>query len=149
AGLVMVLTWKTAVTLRGRVITAVLVALTAISVIDNAFRPVAAVFDAVGNHNFITQLRGESNDLFFLPTIAVMGVVSALPAFRRILQIIGMTSQAPQTALLEPMWRSLTAAVPSVVLPGQAVRRDTHNRRLQRRTVEIRDAMIKLSDVQP
>ncbi|MET4612354.1 hypothetical protein ABIC28_003346 [Rhodococcus sp. PvR044] len=102
------------------------------SLVDNVARPVAAFFSAAQVDNALTRWRAGSNDVLFLPEVALIAVVSMVP-------VIAMWMRRRELRQLEPMWSTLTAAVPQVVLPASGF-----EERLHRTVVEIWDATMQL-----
>ncbi|MGW6378735.1 MAB_1171c family putative transporter [Rhodococcus sp. NPDC055112] len=102
------------------------------SLVDNLTRPVAAFFSAAHVDNALTRWRAESNDVLFLPQVALIAVVSLVP-------VVAMWMRRRELRQLEPMWSTLTAAVPQVVLPAAGF-----EERLHRTVVEIWDATMQL-----
>ncbi|WP_027501604.1 MAB_1171c family putative transporter [Rhodococcus sp. UNC363MFTsu5.1] len=102
------------------------------SVVDNLTRPVAAFFSAAHVDNALTRWRAGSNDVLFLPEVALIAVVSFVP-------VVALWMRRRELRQLEPMWSTLTAAVPQVVLPAAGF-----EERLHRTVVEIWDATMQL-----
>ncbi|SEL57184.1 MAB_1171c family putative transporter [Rhodococcus maanshanensis] len=102
------------------------------SLVDNLTRPVAAFFSAAHVDNALTRWRAGSNDVLFLPEVALIAVVSFVP-------VVAMWMRRRELRQLESMWSTLTAAVPQVVLPAAGF-----EERLHRTVVEIWDATMQL-----
>ncbi|TQF69223.1 hypothetical protein FK531_10770 [Rhodococcus spelaei] len=103
-----------------------------LSLLDNISRPVAAFFSAAHVDNALTRWRAESNDVLFLPEVALVAVVSAIP-------VVTMLLRRRELRQLAPMWSTLTETVPQVVLPASGF-----EERLHRTVVEIWDATMML-----
>ncbi|MFD4181084.1 MAB_1171c family putative transporter [Rhodococcus sp. NPDC058514] len=104
----------------------------ALSLLDNISRPVAGFFSAAHVDNALTRWRAESNDVLFLPEVALIALVSVVP-------VVAMWMRRRELRQLETMWSTLTAAVPQVVLPATGF-----EERLHRTVVEIWDATMQL-----
>lgn len=115
-----------------------------LSVFDNLFRPFAAIFQSLHIENWITELRGQMNDVLYLPGLTIVAIAAARPVFQPLLDRIGFNADARQVKALEPMWSGLTAATPEVVLDPDGYK-GSSTRRLHRMVVEIRDSLLILT----
>ncbi|KAF0963822.1 MAB_1171c family putative transporter [Rhodococcus sp. T7] len=125
-----------------RIFVAVL-ALAFVEAMDMALIAAAGVLNVVREGNGFTEVRAESGLLVRLIAVSVGTLIAAGPAVR----VLGHRWRSRRVIRrLQPMWRTLTGAVPEVVLELRpADRRALSVRgRLDRMSVEIRDAIMIL-----
>lgn len=88
------------------------------SVLDHSTRMVSGLMLAEGVQNSFTEARTHSNDLFFLPVVAVM-VCLTIPSIVSSIRVrLGRDSAARHARILEPMWLNLSDAVSDVGVPA-------------------------------
>lgn len=125
---------------------------TAIGMVYAAHRIAALLLRHFDRNPVPAQLDDRISDLLLLGSLLFILTGSTLPALQRLRQ---WSRNYRDLLFLHPLWYSLTEAVPSVRLDppcGRAAER-LHLRgvhvRLYRRTIEIRDAILALSDHAP
>jgi hypothetical protein len=129
---------------RSQLIAAAIMLAASVSVFDNLFRPFAAIFQSLHIENWITELRGQMNDVLYLPGLTITAIAVSRPLFQPLFDRIGFNPDAHQVKALEPMWTGLTAATPEVVLDPDGYK-GSSTRKLHRMVVEIRDSLLILT----
>lgn len=88
------------------------------SVLDHGTRMVSGFMLAEGLQNSFTEARTHSNDVFFLPVVAVL-VCLTIPSIVSSIRVrLGRDSAACHARILEPMWTNLSEAVTEVGVPA-------------------------------
>ena len=119
------------------------IALSLFEVFDMGVVVTTGVVNAVSEDNALTESHSDSGAFIRLLVVSAGALISVGPVVRA----LGHRWRSRQvTRRLQPMWRTLTAAVPEVVLELRpADRRALSARsRLDRMSVEIRDAIMIL-----
>ena len=111
---------------------------------DHLTRMLSGWFLAFGEHNALTDARTHSNDVLFLPILAVL-VVIALPGMISSIRIrLGRDRHSEGVKLLAPIWSAVTNELPEVRLT------ETHGlvsaaEKAHRMRIEIEDAVVELA----
>ena len=88
------------------------------SFLDHGTRMVSGLMLSTGVQNAFTEARTHSNDLFFLPVVAVM-VCIAIPSIVSSIRVRrGRDSAAHHARTLEPIWTNLSETVSEVGVPA-------------------------------
>ncbi|MFC9358617.1 MAB_1171c family putative transporter [Rhodococcus sp. NPDC057014] len=119
------------------------IALSLFEVFDMGVVMTTGVVNAVSEDNALTESHSDSGAFIRVLVVSAGAIISAGPAIRA----LGHRWRSRRvTRRLQPMWRTLTGAVPEVVLELRpADRRALSARgRLDRMSVEIRDAIMVL-----
>lgn len=88
------------------------------SVLDHGTRMVSGLMLAGGLQNPFTEARTHSNDLFFLPVVAVLACVGIPSIVSSIRVRLGRDSAARHARILKPMWINLSDVVSDVGVPA-------------------------------
>lgn len=134
---------RTATPGRERRVFLAVIALSLFEVFDMGVVVTTGVVNAVSEDNALTESHSDSGAFIRLLVVSAGALISVGPVAR----VLGHRRRSRQVARrLQPMWRTLTAAVPEVVLELRpADRRALSARsRLDRMSVEIRDAIMIL-----
>ncbi|MDH6283954.1 DUF6545 domain-containing protein [Prescottella agglutinans] len=109
--------------------------------VDATTRPLSAAVLATGNINAFTEWRANSNDSMFLPAATFVAFVMSWPVVTKLLSEFGWDPSSRAHARIQPMWTTLTTALPGVKFdePGQ-----TPQERADHAAIEVWDAMLQL-----
>ncbi|MFC9553265.1 MAB_1171c family putative transporter [Rhodococcus sp. NPDC056960] len=119
------------------------IALSLFEVVDMGIVVTTGVVNAVSEDNVLTESHSDSGAFIRLLAVSAGALISVGPVVR----VLGHRRRSQRvTRRLQPMWRTLTGAVPEVVLELRPEDRRTLSARdrLDRMSVEIRDAIMIL-----
>ncbi len=138
------LAWETARAAGTRVLqigAGLAVFISAVSAFDGITRIINSFLVAAHQNNAFTEWRSESNDILFLPEVTAIAIVLATPLAHRLAAKLGIDGASRRIRRLEPMWRDLTEAMPTVVLHPRPTDVDAIVDRLE---IEIWDTIVRL-----
>ncbi|NLE82184.1 MAG: hypothetical protein GX610_21910 [Rhodococcus sp.] len=125
-----------------------LLALACVAAIDTTSMVAAAVMSALGVTNGFTEFRVAVNGIPTMFLLIAMCIFAVRPAVREALIGFGLDADSRMRRRLTPLWQTLSAAVPEVVLELRPADRSAlpPAMALHRMCVEIRDAMLVLAE---
>lgn len=88
------------------------------SMFDHMSRLVSGLVLATGTQNAFTEARTHTNDLFFLPVVALLAWVGIPSVVSSIRVRLGKDSAARNARILQGMWTQLSEAVTDVGVPA-------------------------------
>ncbi|EME23403.1 DUF6545 domain-containing protein [Rhodococcus triatomae] len=115
-----------------------------VSAFDHLSRSVYGVLLGMDRTNAFTHWRSESNDVLFLPAATLAALTVCVPVAVALRSRLSNDPSAVVVGRLTPLWKDLSAALPSVSLQAATSALPTAAEREHRMRIECEDALYIL-----